>query len=110
VAISPQREENSRKLAQSHKLSFDLLSDSGNQVARQFKLVFTLPDYLRPVYRDLDADLEKFNGDASWTLPLSARYLIDRDSTIRSADVNADYTVRPDPSKTLEALRALKKS
>jgi peroxiredoxin len=76
-------------------------------VAARFGLRFSLPEYLREVYRTFPLDLEKFNGDASWTLPMPARFLIDRDGTIRWAESDPDYTTRPEPEDTLEALRAL---
>jgi len=40
-------------------------------------------------------------------LPMPARYIIDKAGTIRAADVNADYTIRPEPSETLRQLRTL---
>ena len=52
-------------------------------------------------------DLEKFNGDSSWELPVPARYVIDRRNVIRSADLNYDYTFRPEPAETLAVLRNL---
>jgi peroxiredoxin len=58
----------------------------------------------------LGVDLEKFNGDNSWTLPMPARYIIDQHSTIRAADVNPDYTVRPEPEETVKVLDAIKHS
>jgi hypothetical protein len=36
---------------------------------------------------------------------MPARYLIDQAGIIRAADVNADYTVRPEPSETVRLLR-----
>jgi hypothetical protein len=33
--------------------------------------------------------------------------LIDKGGIIRAADVNADYTIRPEPSETLTRLRKL---
>jgi hypothetical protein len=38
---------------------------------------------------------------------MSARYIIDTDNLIRYAAVNADYTVRPDPSETIAALERI---
>jgi len=38
---------------------------------------------------------------------MPARYIVDQKGIIRSADINADYTVRPEPSETLERLRNL---
>jgi peroxiredoxin len=59
------------------------------------------------VYRTFPLDLEKFNGDASWTLPIPARFIIDREGIIRAAEADPDYTTRPEPDDTLRALRAL---
>lgn len=39
---------------------------------------------------------------------MPARLIVDRDGIIRYADINPDYTVRPEPEETLEALKALK--
>ncbi len=108
VAISPQTEEFLRQTVEKLRLTFEILGDPGNAVARQFGLVFKLPDDLRRTYLGFGLDLEKYNGEASWTLPMPARYVLDRDATIRAADVNPDYTVRPEPSETLAVLQALR--
>jgi peroxiredoxin len=107
VAISPQLPEHNRELIRTRQLTFDILTDRGNEVAARFGLRFSLPDYLREVYRTFPLDLEKFNGDASWTLPMPARFLIDQDGIIRWAESDPDYTTRPEPEDTLEALRVL---
>jgi peroxiredoxin len=107
VAISPMVERFVRQVVRKHNLTFHVLLDKGNAVAEQFGIVFTFPDYLKTLYLSLGNDLAKFNGDDSWTLPMPARFVIDREGFIRSADVNPDYTVRPDPEKTIEDLRAI---
>ena len=107
VAISPQRPEHSRELIERRHLTFQILSDRGNEVAAEFGLRFGLPDYLRLIYRTFPLDLEAFNGDASWTLPMPARFVIDRQGIIRAAEFDPDYTTRPEPGDTLEALRRL---
>jgi len=85
----------------------ELLSDLGNQVAEKYGLVYAFPEDLKKVYLQFKIDLAKYNGDDSWKLPLSARYIIDRQQMIRYAEVSADYTVRPDPSHTIEALKEI---
>ena len=72
--------------------------------------MFSLPDDLRKLYRKFGADLPKFNGDDSWTLPMPGRFIVARDGTIRGADVDPDYTVRPEPSRTVELLKTLQKA
>ena len=107
IAISPQLAQKNRMLAKAKKLEFDVLSDPGNTVAQKFGLVHTLPEDLRKIYLKFGIDLPKHNGDNSWTLPLAARFIIDREAVIRYAETDADYTIRPDPTHTLEALKAI---
>ncbi|MGD2187492.1 MAG: peroxiredoxin-like family protein [Desulfobacterales bacterium] len=110
VAISPQIVKYSSALANAKKLTFEILSDPGNQVAEKFGLVYALPEDLRKIYLQFGIDLPKHNGDASWTLPLAARFIIDRQGVIRYAEVDADYTIRPDPEHTIEALKTIKQN
>ncbi|MGE8158753.1 peroxiredoxin-like family protein [Paraburkholderia sp. NPDC080076] len=105
VAISPQNAVNSRKSVRTNKLSFPILSDTHNDVAAAFGIRFALPDYLVELYKNLKNDLPAFNGDNSWTLPMPARYVIGQDGTILYAEVNPDYTHRPEPQDMLPVLR-----
>lgn len=88
-------------------LQFDLLSDRQLRVASQFGLTFSLPQNLREVYQKLGIDLPRFNGDDSWRLPMPARYIIDQQSIIRYVAANPDYTIRPEPQDTIDALQQL---
>ncbi len=105
MAISPQQSKYSAQIARRHKLSFPVLGDPGNAFAAKLGLVFTLPADLKEVYDNFGIDLERFNGDASWTLPMPARFVVDSDATVRSSNVNPDYTSRPEPGELLEILR-----
>jgi peroxiredoxin len=105
VAISPQTAANSRKSMRTNGLDFPILSDPGNETAARFGLRFALPDYLVALYKSLKNELPAFNGDESWTLPMPARFVIGQDRVIRYAEVNPDYTRRPDPEDMLPALR-----
>lgn len=107
VAISPQTPDASLTLAQKHALAYPVLSDPGHRVARQFGIVFTLDDSLRPVYEAFGVDLLAHNGDSSFELPVPATYLIDRDATVIDAWVDVDYRKRAEPSLVLARLREL---
>ena len=109
IAISPQLLQHSRAMIKAKKLTFEVLSDPANAVARKFGLVHTLPEDLRKIYLQFGIDVPQHNGDDSWTLPLAARFIIDREAVIRYAETDADYTVRPDPAHTLEALKSIKR-
>ncbi len=105
VAISPQSRANSRKSVRENGLSFAILSDPRNSVANAFGLRFAMPDYLVELYKSLGNQLPAFNGDDSWTLPMPARYVIGSDGIIAYAEVNPDYTRRPEPDDMLPAIR-----
>ncbi len=99
VPVSPQIAANSRRSMRENKLDFPILSDPRNDVAAAFGLRFKLPDYLIELYRDVfKNDLALVNGEPSWTLPMPARYVIAPGGVIAYAEVNPDYTRRPDPS------------
>jgi len=129
VGISPQTVHQSYLMADQHKLRFPLLSDTGNQVARQFGLVYRVPDYQQEVYSRAFVNLPFVNGDASWELPIPATYILtqqrptslismpneDADSRagapaphrILYASANPDYTERPEPLEVLRFLAQL---
>ena len=107
LMISPQIEEHNRSLIQNKNLSFELVSDPGNRVAKKFGLVYQVSKDLKQLYLKFGINLESSNNDDSWTLPIPARYIVDRDAVIRYAEADPDYTVRPDPQHTIEALKSL---
>lgn len=109
VAISEQTAPNSRRSQRQNALGFPILGDHAGQVAALFRVRWTLPQYLRTIQTALGADLPQFNGESSWTLPMPARYVIAQDGKIAYAEVNADYTRRPEPSEILPVLEKLKR-
>jgi len=102
VAISPQTIKQSFFMHDQHKLRFPLLSDAGNQVARQFGLTYRVPDTQQAVYRRAFINLPLVNGDDSWELPIPATYILDREGTVLYAHANEDYTERPEPAEILQ--------
>lgn len=104
IAISPQTEKQAYFMHDQHKLAFPLLVDARNQVARQFGLVYNVPDEQKDLYRRIFVNLPLANGDDSWTLPIPATYILDRDATVLYACANEDYTERPEPLEILSLL------
>jgi peroxiredoxin len=105
VAISPQNPKHTALTAEQHHLKFPVLSDAGNKVARQFGLVYRVPEHLEAQYRKTFVNLPVCNGDESWELPLAATYVIERDGTVLFAEVEADYKRRAEPEEVLQVIR-----
>ena len=90
------------------KLNFDIVQDGHNELAEKFGLRFSLNPDLKALYRDkLGINLKMYHGDDDWTLPMPARFLVDRDGIIRYAESSPDYTKRPDPDDLLLTLKHL---
>jgi peroxiredoxin len=107
VVLTPELERYTRALHNKLNLPFDILTDLHLQIAKQFGLVFTFPDYLRDLYKSWGTTLDRFHDEPEYRLPVPARYIVDSNSLIRAAEVNADYTIRPEPSETLRLLREI---
>ena len=107
VVLTPELDRYTRNLHKKLNLTFDILTDLHLKVAEEFRLVFTLPDYLRELYKSFGSTLDRFNDEPEYRLPMPARYVIDQQGIIRAADVNADYTIRPEPSETVRQLQML---
>jgi len=108
VAISMQTAPNSRKAIRENNLGFPILIDPHGTVADAYGLRFALPDYLIDTYKTVfKNDLAVINDDPAWTLPMPARYVIKQNGMIVYAEVNPDYTRRPEPTELLPVLDRL---
>ncbi|MFC7786063.1 peroxiredoxin-like family protein [Rossellomorea sp. GCM10028870] len=107
IAVSPQTPDASLSTKEKNELDYVVLSDEGNKVADEYKLVYKLPPYLVEIYKGKGLDLEKANDSDSWTLPVSATYIIKQDGTIAYEYTKADYKDRVEPSEVVEKLKSL---
>ena len=106
VAVSPQTLKQSSLMADQYKLSFPVLSDPGNKLAKQFRVAYQLLADLQELNRRIFVNLEFINGHKSWELPMPATFLISYEGKILFAEACADYTRRTEPNHVLNVLRA----
>ena len=90
-----------------HNLSFDLLSDPGNEYAAKLGIRFQVPEELKAIYQSLGINLEQHNGDDSWTLPMPGRFVVGNTGTLEEVSVDPDYTHRPEPAATVDVVKGL---
>lgn len=105
VAVSPQTADHSLAVATKNELTFEVLNDRNNNVAREYGLVFKVGEDLRPHLSGLGADVPTFDGEDSWELPIPGVYVIGQDGLVRLAHVDPDFRNRPEPEQLLAALR-----
>lgn len=106
VALSPELPTFAEATAAENELTYPVLSDVGNRVAREYGLVFKMTPGVAEAMRRGAKTVER-NGDESDELPLSATYVIAPDGTITYAFLDADYRKRAEPSRIVEAVKAI---
>jgi peroxiredoxin len=107
IAISPELPNRSFSTAEKDSLSFDLLSDKDNEVAKKFGIAYKLPDDLAKLYSSFGINLEASNGNFNNELPLAATYIINKDGIITDAFVDIDYKSRMEPSEIILVLKKI---
>ncbi len=108
VAISPQAPDRTLSTAETNALTFYVLSDLENRVARSFGLVYSLPEEIRAALRSVNKALPEINGDDSWELPVPSTYVVTGNGRVTLAHIDVDYTQRLEPEEILAALRSRK--
>ena len=107
VALTPELPDYSADTATKNSLTFEVLSDVGNKVARDYGAVFKMTDGVSASMRERFST-DTRNGDASNELPLSATFVIDQSGKITYLFADANYRARAEPSRIIDALKALK--
>ena len=104
IAIAPEAPDNSLTTKEKNELSFEVLSDANNEVARELNLVYRLDDSLNELYKGFGIDLEANQNNTNQELPIAATYVVEQDGTISYHFLQEDYKLRADPSEILNAL------
>lgn len=104
IAITPETPDNSLSTAEKNDLSFEVLTDKDNQLAKAMNLVYQLPENLQDLYKNFGIDLNLSQGNTEQELPIAATYVIDIDGEITYHFLEEDYKLRADPQDILNAL------
>jgi len=89
VAVSPDRNEQSQKLAEGLRLAYRFVADPDLATTRRYGLVHA------------------GGGSDGQDVPRPATVVLDREGVVRWVSVSRNFQVRPDPDDVLRAVRAL---
>lgn len=107
IALTPELPDNSLSTSEKNNLEFNVLSDVGNTIGKEYGVVFTLTEEVANIY-EAGFGLSKKNGNDDNQLPLAATYVIDKNGIIQYAFLDADYRQRAEASDIIAALEKLK--
>ncbi len=106
IALTPELPDESLNTSEKLHLDFEILSDIGNKVAKDYGVVFKLTDDVAHIYNE-KFSLNQHNGDNSNELPLAATYIITKEGKIVYSFLNTDYRKRAEPSTITDFLRKI---
>jgi peroxiredoxin len=108
VAVSPQSPDHALSLTEKHDLKFPVLSDVDQEVARAYRVQFTLSGVLEDLQVNVfQSDPSPQNANGTRSLPVPATFVVDRQGVVRAAFVNADWRVRVAPEDVEAVLKNL---
>jgi len=102
IAVTPERQTYARKLKQQCELPFAILSDIDNAYALSLGLVVWCNDQVRSMYKGLQYELNEFQGNDSWMVPIPATFVVGRNGTILASFADADFRQRMAPHDILK--------
>jgi len=104
IALTPELPDESISTSEKNNLEFEVLSDLGNKIAKEYGIVFKLTDEVANIYNQ-SFELNNHNGDKSNELPLAATYIINENGEIEYVFLDADYRNRAEPSDITKFLK-----
>ena len=104
IAITPETPDNSLSTQEKNELTFEVLTDRNNEVARSLGLVYQLPDELNELYLNFGINLDKSQGNDKQELPIAATYVVNQNGEITYHFLQEDYKLRADPKNIIAAL------
>ncbi|HEX3872736.1 MAG TPA: peroxiredoxin-like family protein [Solirubrobacteraceae bacterium] len=108
IAISPQKPDGSLTMRETNDLTYTVVSDPGNQIARQLGVLSPeRSDAARAAATALGADVAAGNADGTDRVPMPTTVIVDAGGTIRWIDVHPDYATRTEPREILDAVASI---
>jgi peroxiredoxin len=110
AAISPQVPERLLDIKQRHDLEFLVATDSNNELARKFGILYTFDEPSKQAALAKGKSIGEITGTGTWELPMPTVLVIDRERVVRFADVAPDWLLRTEADVVIDAVRALRAS
>jgi peroxiredoxin len=104
IAISPEKSDGSLATKEKNELTFTVLSDPGNKIAKRLGVMTVAPDDAQAAQRALGVDLAEANADGTHGVPMPTVVIVDEVGAIRWIDVHPNYTTRTEVGDILAAL------
>lgn len=107
VAITPETQKCAWQLRENRGLDYPILCDVDNAYALMLGLAIWCGEELIQIYDEYKINIGKYQGNASWLLPIPATYVVGIDGKIAGSFVNPDFRYRMAPEDILASLHTV---
>lgn len=104
VSIVPELAPYGQALQQKHRLPFSVLSDLDLAYGFSLGLAFWVGETVKKMYGEIGIDLERFQGNGAWLLPIPATLVVGRDGQVKARFVETDFRRRMQTKDILAAV------
>lgn len=106
IGIVPEPQHYTGRQKQEAGARFRILSDLDNGYAASLNLAVWVGAEMQQSMSEFGCDLPRYQGNASWFLPIPATFVVATDGLIRARFVDPDYRKRMEIDDLIAALRA----
>jgi peroxiredoxin len=108
VSIMPDTAQYTSGYAVQNDLPFPVLSDMDLGYSLSLGLIFWVGAEVEQLYRDAGVELEKYQDNQGYFLPMAAKFIVGHDGLIKARQVNVEFRERMEPEAIIAALEALR--
>lgn len=105
IAVSPEKPENILLTVEKTKAEFPILHDEGLKIMRAYDVEYEVPENTLKQLKNTGIDLGESNGKNGNFLPITATYIIDKESSITYRFFDKDYKKSPSVKDILNNLK-----
>lgn len=106
VAVTPDRAGFAATLKEIAGADFPILTDLDNGYALSLNLAIWVGEEMRASMMAFGVDLDAYQGNSSWMLPIPATFVVGRNGLVASRFIDPDYRRRMEVKDLLAAVKA----
>jgi peroxiredoxin len=105
VAIVPESGPFAVEMKLDSNVTFPILSDMDNGYALSLNLAVWIDGEMKEIMQQIGRDLPRYQGNASWMLPIPATFVVGQDGRIKARFIDPDYRKRMAIEELIAALK-----
>lgn len=107
VSIMPDTAQFTRGYSEKNELPFPILTDMDLGYALALGLVFWVGADVRKLYEGAGIELQQYQDNQSFFLPISAKFIVGEDGLVKARCVNVEFRERMEPEAIVAILKTL---